>query len=70
MPAGQSNVCNAAPLGKGGIIHGRQHALRCLQDFNTCTLPHTKYYDLDAYEKKKAARAAKKGVDPKVCLCL
>jgi hypothetical protein len=37
-----------------------------LQDFNTCTLPHAKYYDLEAYENKKAAKAAKKGVDPQV----
>ncbi len=36
-----------------------------LQDYNTSTLPHVKFYDLDAYEKRKAAKAAKKGVDPK-----
>jgi hypothetical protein len=56
-----------------GMLHHRRLST-CgvgviLQDYNTCTLPHTKYYDLEAYEKKKAARAAKKGVDPKVCAC-
>ena len=57
------------PLLLGCMMSGCQHALRCPQDYNTCTLPHTKYYDLEVYEKKKAARAAKKGVDPKVWLC-
>lgn len=35
------------------------------QDYNTSTLPHVKFYDLEAYEKRKAAKAAKKGIDPK-----
>jgi hypothetical protein len=28
------------------------------EDFNTCTLPHDKYYDLDAWEKAEAVAAA------------
>ena len=32
-----------------------------MEDFNTSTLPHKKYYDLDAYERRRAAKAAKKG---------
>ena len=32
-----------------------------MEDFNTGTLPHKKYYDLDAYERRRAAKAAKKG---------
>jgi hypothetical protein len=31
------------------------------EDYNTGTLPHRKYYDMDAYEARKAAKAAKKG---------
>lgn len=32
-----------------------------IEDYNTCTLPHRKYYDLDKYERKKIMKAAKKG---------
>jgi hypothetical protein len=32
----------------------------CHQDFNTATLPHEKYYNLDIYERKKASQAAAK----------
>ena len=32
-----------------------------MEDFNTGTLPHKKYYDLDVYERRRAAKAAKKG---------
>lgn len=32
-----------------------------MEDFNTGTLPHKKYYDLDAYARQKALQAAKKG---------
>ncbi|KAK9836123.1 hypothetical protein WJX81_003270 [Elliptochloris bilobata] len=32
-----------------------------MEDFNTGTLPHKKYYDLDAYERRRAVKAAKKG---------
>lgn len=32
-----------------------------MEDFNTGTLPNKKYYDLDAYERRRAAKAAKKG---------
>jgi hypothetical protein len=32
-----------------------------MEDFNTGTLPHKKYYDLDAYERRRAAKAASKG---------
>ena len=34
-----------------------------MEDYNTGTLPHKKYYDLVAYEKKKALRAAEDGSD-------
>ena len=34
-----------------------------MEDYNTGTLPHKKYYDLIAYEKKKALRAAEDGSD-------
>eukprot|EP00879_Flechtneria_rotunda_P025828 GHRR01027480.1.p1 GENE.GHRR01027480.1~~GHRR01027480.1.p1 ORF type:complete len:361 (+),score=132.96 GHRR01027480.1:358-1440(+) len=30
-----------------------------MEDFNTGTLPHKKYYDLDAYERGQAAKAAR-----------
>ncbi len=30
------------------------------QDFNTATLPHEKYYNLDIYERRKAAKEARK----------
>lgn len=32
-----------------------------VEDYNTGTLPHKKYYDLDLYERKRALKAAKKG---------
>lgn len=32
-----------------------------MEDYNTGTLPHKKYYDLDLYERKRALKAAKKG---------
>ena len=32
-----------------------------MEDFNTGTLPHKKYYDLDVYERRRAAKAAKRG---------
>ncbi|KAK9824690.1 hypothetical protein WJX72_012426 [[Myrmecia] bisecta] len=32
-----------------------------MEDFNTGTLPHKKYYNLDVYEAQQAAKAAKKG---------
>ncbi|KAG2500043.1 hypothetical protein HYH03_002323 [Edaphochlamys debaryana] len=32
-----------------------------MEDYNTGTLPHRKYYDLEAYERAKAAKAAAKG---------
>lgn len=32
-----------------------------MEDFNTGTLPHKKYYDLDEYARQKALKAAKKG---------
>ncbi len=31
-----------------------------MEDFNTGTLPHRKYYNVDAYEAEKAAKAAKR----------
>lgn len=31
-----------------------------MEDFNTATLPHEKYYNLDIYERKKASQAAAK----------
>jgi len=31
-----------------------------VEDFNTATLPHEKYYNLDIYERKQAAKAARK----------
>ncbi|CAK0787512.1 hypothetical protein CVIRNUC_010732 [Coccomyxa viridis] len=34
-----------------------------MEDYNTGTLPHKKYYDLIAYDKKKALRAAEDGSD-------
>lgn len=32
-----------------------------MEDYNTGTLPHRKYYDLEAYERARAAKAAAKG---------
>ena len=32
-----------------------------MEDFNTSTLPHRKYYNLEFYHQEKAARARKKG---------
>ncbi|EFN57120.1 hypothetical protein CHLNCDRAFT_143975 [Chlorella variabilis] len=33
-----------------------------MEEFNTATLPHRKYYDLEMYEKQQAAKAARKGL--------
>lgn len=33
-----------------------------IEEYNTATLPHKKYYDLDLYERRRALKAAKKGV--------
>ena len=32
-----------------------------VEDFNTSTLPHRKFYNLEFYHQEKAARARKKG---------
>lgn len=32
-----------------------------MEDYNTVTLPHRKYYDLEAYEREQALKAARKG---------
>ena len=32
-----------------------------VEDFNTSTLPHRKFYNLEFYHREKAARARKKG---------
>eukprot|EP00798_Chlamydomonas_sp_ICE-L_P013139 gene13140-3462_t len=32
-----------------------------MEDFNTGTMPHRKYYNLEVYQREKEARAAKKG---------
>jgi hypothetical protein len=40
-----------------------------MEDFNTGTLPHKKYYNLDLYEQRRAEKAAKKG-RPQVRLCV
>ncbi|PSC69161.1 RNA-binding 25 [Micractinium conductrix] len=32
-----------------------------MEEFNTASFPHKKFYDLDMYEKQQAAKAAKKG---------
>jgi len=32
-----------------------------MEDYNTGTLPHKKYYDLMAYAQQQAIKAAKKG---------
>ena len=32
------------------------------EDFNTATLPHKKYYDLDEYERKRADESARRGL--------
>lgn len=34
-----------------------------MEDYNTCTLPHEKYYNLDAYEAKELARRRRGGAD-------
>lgn len=34
-----------------------------VEDYNTGTLPHRKYYDLAAYEKKQALKASGDGSD-------
>jgi hypothetical protein len=31
-----------------------------MEDFNTGTLPHRKYYNLEVYERRRAEKAAKK----------
>ena len=42
-----------------------------MEDYNTGTLPHKKYYDLIAYEKKKALRAVEDGSDNVIrAICL
>lgn len=33
-----------------------------MEDFNTATLPHKKYYDAQAYHNRKMAKAARKGI--------
>lgn len=35
--------------------------LEFMEDYNTGTLPHRKYYDLDAYARQKALKSAKRG---------
>lgn len=42
-----------------------------MEDFNTGTLPHRKYYNVDAYEAEKAAKAAKrqKPLVRLLCIC-
>lgn len=32
-----------------------------MEDYNTATLPHKKFYDLDLYERRRLMKAAKKG---------
>jgi flagellar motor protein MotB len=32
-----------------------------MEEYNTASLPHKKYYDLEVYEKQQAAKAARKG---------
>ena len=40
------------------LCHNRDYACRTfIEDYNTGTLPHQKYYDLAAYEKQKAQKA-------------
>ena len=48
------------------LFHFREHCTcnadrTYMEDFNTGTLPHKKYYDLDVYERRRAAKAAKRG---------
>lgn len=31
-----------------------------MEDYNTATLPHQKYYDTELYERQRAAKAAKR----------
>ena len=33
-----------------------------IEDYNTASLPHRKYYNLEAYEKYKAAKRAARGI--------
>lgn len=33
-----------------------------MEEYNTASLPHKKYYNLELYEKQQAARAARKGI--------
>ena len=40
-----------------------------MEDFNTSTLPHRKFYNLAFYEQQRAAKAAKKG-KPVVRTCM
>ena len=40
-----------------------------MEDFNTITLPHRKFYNLAFYEQERAAKAAKKG-KPVVRTCM
>ncbi len=40
-----------------------------MEDYNTGTLPHKKYYDLMAYAQQQAMKAAKKGRSSGVSLC-
>lgn len=37
-----------------------------MEDYNTASLPHSKYYDLEVYERRRAIKAAKKGLPPGV----
>jgi len=40
----------------------KEHFKTYMEDFNTATLPHRKYYNLDKYHAEKQAKAEKKGV--------
>ncbi len=46
------------------LCHHQDCACRTfIEDYNTGTLPHKKYYDLAAYEEKKALKAREGGSD-------
>lgn len=51
----QKGIPPDAPVPRGEL---NEHFKTYAEDYNTCTLPHEKYYDLEAWEKAQAAGAA------------
>ena len=48
-----------------GRLDSKKFFLEYMEDFNTATLPHEKYYDLDKWTAQQNARSAKKDAKKK-----